>query len=132
MNERAVSQFAQRHVSQHGGFTSRTGNLVRRTGANVVRTKDRRLVKIRNTAKYAPAQDGGSGLHGPRRQKYVIRPKRPGGCLVFYAGGRLVITRKVMHPGVKPTRFLYNANDAAFRVAGHWLRGAIERAAKKF
>jgi hypothetical protein len=39
---------------------------------------------------------------------HTIRPKNPGGALVFApkGGTRVVITRKVNHPGSKPNRFL--------------------------
>jgi hypothetical protein len=39
---------------------------------------------------------------------HTIRPKNPGGALVFApkGGTRVVITRKVNHPGSRPNRFL--------------------------
>ena len=120
-----------RYVSEHGGFTSRTGNLVKKTQVKLIRTGKNRIVKSVNTAKYAAAQDSGSGLYGPRRAKYRITAKN-GKSLAFMSGGRMVFARSVMHPGVKPTRFLYNANDALFRASKQWLRMAMRRAADKF
>lgn len=111
--------FAVTHVRQHSGLKRRTGNLFRSTSAKVIRTSKGRLVKIQNSAKYAAAQDGGSGLHGPKRRKYPITPRRAGGSLRFVVGGKVVFAKKVMHPGVRPTRFLYRATRASFRVAGH-------------
>lgn len=132
LEESALGQFAQRHASRHGGFTSRTGNLVRRTHAKVVRTSRGKVVKIRNNAPYAHAQDGGSGLHGPRRAKYVILPRRKFALRFVARDGSVVFTRKVMHPGVPATRFLYNATDATARATRGWLLGAMKRAASRF
>ena len=58
---------AQRAITDNRDIKARTGNLTRRTKAKVIRTGKGRLVKITNTAKYAWAQDQGSGLHGPKR-----------------------------------------------------------------
>lgn len=75
---------------------------------------------------YAKAVEFGSGLYGPRRRKYEIKPKR-GGFLAWpaNAGGRrlsgrartnagpMVYARRVMHPGVKPRPFLIPAAKEA-------------------
>jgi len=126
-----LTPWTWRWVSQHGGFTSRTGNLVKKTKVSLLRTAGGRLVRVSNNAKYAAAQDGGSGLYGPKRSKYLIRAKN-GKAMAFTIRGKLIFRRSVMHPGVKPTRFLYNANDALFRTSKQWLRGAMARAASKF
>lgn len=127
----ALTPWVWRWITQHGGFKSRTGNLVAKTKVKLIRTRSGRLVQTSNASPYANAQDGGSGLYGPRRAKYMIRAKN-GQALAFHVGGRLIFRRSVMHPGVKPTRFLYNANDALFRTSKQWLRGAMARAAKTF
>lgn len=127
-----LTPWVWRYVSQHGGFTSRTGNLVKKSKATLIRRGKNRIVRVSNNAKYANAQDRGSGLYGPKRRKYPIRAKN-GKALVFTGrGGGLVFRRAVMHPGVHPTRFLYNANDALFRATKQWLRMAMRRAADKF
>jgi len=132
LDPQKLTPWEWRYISQHGGFTSRTGKLVAKTKVKVLRTgKGRLIVKSTNSAAYAAAQDGGSGLYGPKRAKYVIRTKN-GKALAFTSGGKTIFARSVMHPGVKPTRFLYNANDALFRASKQWLRGAMDRAAKKF
>lgn len=132
LDDDKLTGLAQRYVSQHGGFKSRTGKLVEKTKAKVIRSGNRRLIRITNSAPYAAAQDGGSGLYGPKHAKYRI-PKNGGGkTLKFLSGGQFVFRRVVMHPGVHPTRFLYNANDAAYRVARGWLLAAMRRAAQRF
>lgn len=120
-----------RYVSQHGGFTSRTGNLVKKTKVTILRSGKKLIVRSSNSSPYAAAQDGGSGLYGPKRARYRITAKN-GSALAFQGSSGVVFRRSVMHPGVKPTRFLYNANDALFRTTKQWLRGAMARAASKF
>lgn len=67
---------------------------------------------------YAPYVEFGTGLWGPKRKKYKIEPKKPGGVLAFTPyertpkggvilditgapkkGGGLITVRYVMHPG---------------------------------
>jgi hypothetical protein len=67
---------------------------------------------------YAPYVEFGTGLWGPKRKKYKIQPKKPGGVLAFtpysrmpnggvildvqgqpLASGKPVMVRFVMHPG---------------------------------
>ena len=92
-------------------------------------------------APHAQAQDGGSGLFGPKKAKYKISPKNkkalafgnssvlgaPGGKYLRLSGnlrsvtkklikagklpGAITVVRSVMHPGVKPTYFLSGASD---------------------
>lgn len=74
--------------------------------------------KVYTEVEYAPFVEAGTGLWGPRRAKYKIQPKKPGGVLAFTpyerlpggavildvqgkptAGGDTVVVRFVMHPG---------------------------------
>ena len=82
----------------------------------------------------------GSGLTGPKRQRYPIRPKNPGGVLHFpwpqasniksrkgipttelenvnfetgeFTGGEAYLPM-VMHPGIRPRPFLQKGLDAS-------------------
>lgn len=57
---------------------------------------------VETSVDYAPAQEHGSGLEGPHHAKYPIVPKTPGGTLAFRGrDGRMVYTKRVMHPGVR-------------------------------
>ena len=49
---------------------------------------------IRAEKPYATAVHEGALPH-------VIRPKNPDGKLVFFKGGRMIVTRQVNHPGIK-------------------------------
>lgn len=49
---------------------------------------------------YAPYVENGTGLWGPARAKYEIRPKNPDGWLRFHdASGNVIFAKRVMHPG---------------------------------
>lgn len=51
-------------------------------------------------------QEFGTGSRGEfGGSVYVIRPKRPGGRLVFKVGDKTVFAREVHHPGVSPHPF---------------------------
>lgn len=65
---------------------------------------------------YAAAVEGGSGLYGPRRSKYVIRPNRAK-MLKFYwrRVGRVVVLPKVNHPGQRGKDYLLRAAESVSR-----------------
>lgn len=50
-------------------------------------------------------------LHHEGTEPHPIRPKRPGGVLVFWSdqAGAVVMVRGVNHPGTQPNRFLTEA-----------------------
>lgn len=54
-------------------------------------------------------------LHHEGTRPHEIRPKRPEGRLVFYSrkAGRIVVVRRVDHPGTRPNKYLANALPAA-------------------
>lgn len=45
-------------------------------------------------------------LHHEGSRPHVIEPKSPKGVLTFSKGARMIVTKRVMHPGTKPNRFL--------------------------
>lgn len=128
-NEGKIEEFVKKHITQHSGLKVKTGNLVNSTTAAVVRTRGGALISIRNKAKYAWAQDQGSGLYGRRRAKYRIQGNP---YLRFMGKSGIVYRRFVMHPGVRPTRFLYNATDAAARLVASYLATQMHEVARKF
>lgn len=71
----------------------KTGNLRESLGIQV--KTDRVIIgPNERQAPYAGYVESGTGPH-------VIRPKRPGGVLVFTVGGTKVFTKKVNHPGTQ-------------------------------
>jgi len=57
---------------------------------------------IGSEAKYALAHHEGTRAH-------VITPKEADGKLVFFKGNRMIVTKRVMHPGTKPNPYLKSA-----------------------
>lgn len=131
-DSKKLTLVAQRAITDNRDIVARTGNLTRRTKAKVIKTGKGRVIKVSNAAKYAWAQDQGSGLYGPKRSKYVIRPKRAKALRFIGRDGNVVFAKRVEHPGVKPTRFLYHAADTTGRTLRGWLVTAMHRAATKF
>lgn len=52
------------------------------------------------------AKDKKALMHHQGTRPRLILPKNPGGVLVFSKGTRVIVTKRVMHPGTKPNRFL--------------------------
>jgi hypothetical protein len=132
LDEQKLTEEAQAHIKANAAFRSRTGNLVSKTEAKVVKLKNGRVVKLRNKAKYAAALDSGSGLHGPRHSKYIIRARRAKYLRFIGRDGNVVYRKSVLHPGVKPTHFLRTATAVIARKSAERLRAAMARAAEKF
>jgi hypothetical protein len=134
LSESFLTQDIRKNIEANPVPIKRTRHLKNSSKARVFVTKNRTLVRVENNAKYAWAQDSGSGLHGPKAAKYPIRPKNPGGLLRFFwrRKGRWVALRGVMHPGVPATHFLEVATLTTFRVTGQRIRQAMDRAAKHF
>jgi len=132
-NAEDATNFPQRHVRQHPrGYKHRTGKTIQATKGTFVKTRKGVLIRVKNTRKHARALDGGSGLYGSRGAKYPIRAKG-GGALKFTArDGREVIVRQVMHPGIKPTHFLFNATQATGRVFVANVHADMARIARRF
>lgn len=65
---------------------------------------------VGTNVEYAAAQELGSGLYGPKRQKYLITAKRAK-VLAFEWLGKMRFFRYVWHPGVKPKPYLRPALD---------------------
>ena len=63
----------------------------------------------RRKMSYAQVHEDGSGTHGPRGAAYPIRARNPKKPLVFYVNGRKVVTKSVMHPGVRPQHIMRDA-----------------------
>ncbi len=128
-NPEKLEQFAQRWIGDNSGLTMRTGNLRDSTKVTTIRTRSGALVKVANKAKYAAAQDLGSGIYGPKRSRYRINGNP---LLRFQWKGQIVYRRYVMHPGVKASRFLYNATDATARTVKAWMLTRMNDVARKF
>jgi hypothetical protein len=63
------------------------------------------------------AKDKKAYMHHEGTRPKIILPKNPGGVLVFSKGTRVVITKRVMHPGTRANRFL---SDQLREVSRHF------------
>jgi hypothetical protein len=116
----AAGQFAKFYVRAHPTFKPHTGNLQDKTDYRVGRVAGGRIVRIFNTAKYAPYIEYGTRDHGPVTASH----------LRFKVGGRWVTTKKVR--GIKARKFLYNAATAAGRVLEQGLEKRMKRIGAEF
>lgn len=74
---------------------------------------------------YATYQEFGTASRGEFPGKpYKIRPKKPGGKLVFKVKGKTVVAKEVTHPGVYPQPFL---RPAVMEVMGPLLDKLADR-----
>lgn len=82
----------------------KTGTLRRSLGVRV--SSDRVIIGPDiNQAPYAGHVEFGTQAH-------EIRPKKPGGVLVFTIGGKKIVTRLVHHPGTKAQPYAQPAFEA--------------------
>jgi hypothetical protein len=119
-----AGEHAVDHVKRYPGFTPRTGNLQDKTGWRTVKVAGGRVLKIRNTARYAEGIDKGNPPHiiAARRRK----------ALSFVWKGHRIFRRYVRHPGNKPYKFLYKATKSAGRVLEQKLGARMGDIANKF
>jgi len=64
--------------------------------------------RIYPTVKYAYWVHEGTGLYGPLKRPYIIRPKTKK-ALRFKVGGKYIFVKKVVHPGIRPNPFYTRA-----------------------
>lgn len=94
-------------------FTSRSGNLERSVDYTVDADNLTATIELdQAVAFYGLFIHEGTGTWGPKGMPYPIYPKAKK-CLRFVAGdGSVVYAKKVMHPGIRPDQFLYEAAAA--------------------
>lgn len=107
-----------------------TGALAKATETQVVRTRRGAKLVIRNKKPYALAQEDGSGTHAGRGF-YAIEARRAK-ALRFVVNGRVFVRRRVMHPGVPATRFLYRAVVSAESHDFQFLRTRMSQVSERF
>lgn len=125
-----TARFIKNQVANHIGWKNSRGGLAKKTETQVIRTRGGNKLIIRNRAKYALAQEFGSGTHAGRG-KYRIQGKR-GGALRFVVNGRVFVRRSVMHPGVPATHFLYRAVMSSESHDFQFLRSRMASTAVRF
>ena len=123
-----------------GGSSGSLRNSIRSGGVQGKLSAGGMTVEIIAEAPHAAAHEYGSGLYGPKRAKYAIKPKNkkalkwavqgaiaPGGA----ASAGFAFSRGVMHPGVKASRYLERAIEQNIGDLEEELRAAFEEALVK-
>jgi len=103
--DRSAQQIGGRAVS----IAQNTTTITNRTGAGrggwkyrTSKVRNGAQVDVTNKVRHMYYQEHGTGVFGPKRAPYVIRPRR-GKFLRFVAsGGQVVFARQVTHYGVHP------------------------------
>lgn len=85
---------------------------------------------VRANAETALYLEEGTGLYGPKKARYPIRPK-PGGGRKFLripvAGGGYLFRKLVMHPGIQAKPFFFADFEAREEKMAEAVRGVIAR-----
>lgn len=77
--------------------------------------KSIKVVPTRNGAavgankKYGPWVHEGTGIHGPKKKTYEIKPKNKKALKFRTKAGKIVFAKKVIHPGIKGNPFFKKA-----------------------
>lgn len=114
-----AGEFAVKHSADNAGF----GGTVTKNATEYKLLRVRgRLLRIQNKRKHAPFLEFGTRPH-------VIQGKP---FLRFRVGGRLVVARRVNHPGTRPYKFLWRATHAAGRIIEPQIEQGMSRLARRF
>lgn len=103
--DRSAQQIGGRAVS----IAQNTTTITNRSGAGrggwkyrTSKVRNGAQVDVLNKVRHMKYQEDGTGVFGPRRAPYVIRPKRAKFLRFVTAGGQAVFARQVTHYGVHP------------------------------
>lgn len=121
-----AGEHAVAHVQAYPAFKPDTRHLQLSTDWRVVKLSNGRILKIRNTAKYASAIDRGADAHP------IVARRAPYLHFFWKRKGRWVKTKEVRHPGNRPYKFLYRASNSAGRVFFQGLEAQMKKLARNF
>lgn len=103
-------RLVQREARSKHRFTSQTGVLERSITYYLEKGALVGVVAISDAAPYGVFVHEPTGIYGPKKERYQIRPKRKQ-ALRWAADGKLHFARLVNHLGSPADRFLYEAAD---------------------
>ncbi|MED1851835.1 hypothetical protein P4V33_09235 [Brevibacillus borstelensis] len=87
------------HAKEHAEWRDRTTHARNALHSGVERVGDTFFVYLAHGILYGEYLEEGTGLHGPKGEKFEIRPKNK--KALFFPGAPHPV-KKVMHPGMKP------------------------------
>jgi hypothetical protein len=82
-----------------------------------------------SSVKYGEYIHEGTGLYGPKRKKYLIKPKNRK-MLQFLKGGVFKYARKVLHPGIRPDPFIVRAAKNKYKETNDLFNRAVVMASR--
>jgi hypothetical protein len=120
-------------------YKDRTGGVTAATREIPATYKDGKITGgVENTSKVGLFLHEGTGLYGPNKAPYEIKPKN-GKALHFEIAGSVqgneagkgVFAKRVMHPGIKPDPFISRAVHKTKAIFKRNMAGAIKRTMKQ-
>jgi hypothetical protein len=111
-------------VNKYPLFKPRSGSLQSKTKSRAVKLRSGAIIRTTNAAPYAASIDTGARKHEIRAKNVPF--------LRFKVKGKWVSTKRVKHPGNRPYKFMYRANNATFRVVGRNLGQRMAAIARRF
>lgn len=106
---RAVQEYAR---AKHR-FISRSGALERSVDYTVnAEAMEAQVYLDQSVAFYGLFIHDGTGTWGPDGEPYPIVPKAKAWLRFVGKDGKVYFSKKVMHPGIRPDKFLYDAAAA--------------------
>lgn len=123
-------------------YDDRSGNLTANTISKPVEVRGNLIIgTVANGSEIALYIHEGTGLHGPKKAMYEIRPKdakalaweTPAGAGGDLSGaaGELIFSKRVKHPGIAPDPFLQNAIHKEQPFFNRQMAGALKLAARE-
>jgi hypothetical protein len=117
--------YSEDYARRFPRFIPRSPNGLREASkAQVIRTRGGGIVRLSNAKKYAAAIDKGARPHDIHGSPLLV--------FFWKKHNKWVRARRVKHPGNRPYRFLYGANQASFREFGERMKAHMAQIARKF
>lgn len=96
-----VAKQAEGDMRQHAPWKDRTAHARQALHTGVKRSGDKIVMSLAHGTVYGSYLETGTGLHGPKKQAYEIKPSSKK-ALRWAGPAGPVYARKVKHPGIKP------------------------------
>lgn len=97
-----VAKQAEADMRQNAPWKDRTAIARQALHTGVVSSSGQIVVFLAHGMQYGAYMEMGTGKYGPEKRPYVIQAKNGKALRFLGPGGKAVIVRKVIHPGMKP------------------------------
>ncbi|AJA42412.1 hypothetical protein AJ85_05660 [Alkalihalobacillus alcalophilus ATCC 27647 = CGMCC 1.3604] len=99
----------ERHAKSHASWNDRTGHTRQAIHSGVDNDGDELVLYLSHGQETGNYMEEGTGLHGPRKQSYTIKPKNM--KALHWIGGNHPV-KAVTHPGIKARPIIDPTLDA--------------------